>query len=215
MQLPAGGALGTSVLQPVLTSGWTDPVVMTANCDNGLSAYFNRGAVMSQFVARIARQNGWKAKDIKDHIKDLEEPLRLFLSGELRLEILKMLDEVARDPTLSFYAALYELSDDELIDRLKRLRGRAHIVLANGSDKKGDENSDARKALTRAGVDVHDRLLRSKGLGHNKFAVVTRGAQRQPLKAWTGSTNWAATGLCTQLNNGLLLEDAAYRAIVS
>jgi hypothetical protein len=26
--------------------------------------------------------------------------------------------------------------------------------------------------------------------------------------AWTGSTNWAPTGLCTQVNNGLLVEDA-------
>jgi phosphatidylserine/phosphatidylglycerophosphate/cardiolipin synthase-like enzyme len=29
----------------------------------------------------------------------------------------------------------------------------------------------------------------------------------KPLIAWTGSTNWAPTGLCTQVNNGLLVED--------
>jgi hypothetical protein len=29
-----------------------------------------------------------------------------------------------------------------------------------------------------------------------------------PLTAWTGSTNWALTGLCTQVNNGLLIDDA-------
>jgi phosphatidylserine/phosphatidylglycerophosphate/cardiolipin synthase-like enzyme len=28
------------------------------------------------------------------------------------------------------------------------------------------------------------------------------------LAAWTGSTNWAPTGLCTQVNNGLLIRDA-------
>src|SRR5262249_23465079 len=25
---------------------------------------------------------------------------------------------------------------------------------------------------------------------------------------WTGSTNWSTTGLCTQINNGLLIDDA-------
>jgi phosphatidylserine/phosphatidylglycerophosphate/cardiolipin synthase-like enzyme len=31
----------------------------------------------------------------------------------------------------------------------------------------------------------------------------------KPLIAWTGSTNWAPTGLCTQVNNGLLIGDPA------
>src|SRR5262249_5065360 len=41
-------------------------------------------------------------------------------------------------------------------------------------------------------------------LGHNKFLVrVDQGGN--PLIAWTGSTNWTPTGLCSQLNNGLLI----------
>jgi phosphatidylserine/phosphatidylglycerophosphate/cardiolipin synthase-like enzyme len=56
-------------------------------------------------------------------------------------------------------------------------------------------------------VDVRDRLLGNKGLGHNKFAVVARRQDRTALRAWTGSTNWAATGLCTQLNNGIEIAD--------
>jgi len=209
MRLPAGGTVGETALESVADSGWTEAIAVDAAASPTLSAYFNRGMVMSQYVARIARLNGWSPTEIKNHIKELEEPLRRFLSGDLRQALLRLLDEVIDDPALEFYAALYELSDDELIGRLKLLRGRAHIVLSNGSDKNGDGNQDARTQLEDADVDVHDRLLASKGLGHNKFAIVVRRKNRIPLRAWTGSTNWAPTGLCTQLNNGIQFDDAA------
>lgn len=207
VRLPAGGTLGDTALEPVADSGWTEAIEISGASGNGASAYFNRGAVMSQYVARIARLNDWKATDIKNHIKELEEPLRRFLSGELRLALLRLLDEVIDDPALELYAALYELSDDELIHRLTLLRGRAHVVLANGSNKSGDGNQEARETLENAEVDVHDRLLGSKGLGHNKFVVTVRRQDRVPLSVWTGSTNWAATGLCTQLNNAIRLDN--------
>jgi hypothetical protein len=207
VRLPAGGTLGETALEPVADSGWTEAIEISGTAGTGVSAYFNRGAVMSQYVARIARLNDWKATDIKNHIKELEEPLRRFLSGELRLALLRLLDEIIDDPSLELNAALYELSDDELIHRLTLLRGRAHVILANGSDGSGDGNQEARGILKNAEVDVRDRLLGSEGLGHNKFAVKVRRQGRVPLGVWTGSTNWAATGLCTQLNNGILLDN--------
>ena len=57
-------------------------------------------------------------------------------------------------------------------------------------------------------VALHDRFTSPGPLGHNKFLVRT-DAQGKPLVAWTGSTNWAPTGLCTQVNNGLLINDPA------
>ena len=33
-----------------------------------------------------------------------------------------------------------------------------------------------------------------------------------PRRVWSGSTNWTTTGLCTQLNNGLLVDDDAVAA---
>lgn len=209
--LPAGGAAGETALNPIADSGWTEAIKLDGRAGPDSEAYFNRGFVMSQFVARIARDNNWKAHDIKDHIKQLEEPLRRFLSGELRVALLRLLDEAIEDMRVELYAALYELTDRELIERLKLLRERAHVVLANGSDKSGDANEDAREELKGAHVDVHDRILGNKGLGHNKFVVLVRKQGQVPIKVWTGSTNWAATGLCTQANNGLLLnkEDVA------
>ncbi|TGP15344.1 phospholipase D-like domain-containing protein, partial [Mesorhizobium sp. M1D.F.Ca.ET.234.01.1.1] len=84
---------------------------------------------------------------------------------------------------------------------------RLNLILANGSDKAGDGNKDARKNLNDHGIATIDRMLKSKGLGHNKFVVVSEGGE--PKMVWTGSTNWSTTGLCTQVNNGLLIEDAA------
>ena len=49
-------------------------------------------------------------------------------------------------------------------------------------------------------------MLPAKTLGHNKFMVITDEGKK-PLCAWTGSTNWTPTGLCTQINNGLLVND--------
>lgn len=201
------GIVGESTLVSLADSGWTEAIEVNGQAGNDIEAYFNRGFVMSQFVARIAREKNWKPRDIKDHIADLEEPLRRFLSGELRLALLRLLDEVIGDPRLELYLAIYELSDEELIARLKLLKQRAHLVLSNGSDKGGDGNADAREELKAAGVDVHDRILGSKGLGHNKFAVVVSTKGDVAMKVWTGSTNWAPTGLCTQANNGILFVD--------
>ena len=56
-------------------------------------------------------------------------------------------------------------------------------------------------------VEKEDRFISPGALGHNKFMVRT-DKDGNPLTAWTGSTNWAPTGLCTQVNNGLLIDDA-------
>ena len=205
----AGQEPGSAPLKAIEFSKWSAAIEVSADCDNGVSAYFNRGFVMSQFVSRVARENGWEPKEIKNHIKDIKEPLRRFMSGELRLALLALTNEVIENTSLELYAALFELLDDELIQQLKLLRGRAHVVLANGADKSGDENDDARDELRGAKVDVKDRLLGSKGLGHNKFAVVYNKKTKKAIKVWTGSTNWAPTGLCTQVNNGILIEDGS------
>jgi phosphatidylserine/phosphatidylglycerophosphate/cardiolipin synthase-like enzyme len=75
--------------------------------------------------------------------------------------------------------------------------------------RKGDENKTARALLKKSKVEVVDRFVSPKPLGHNKFMVVT-DANKKPIAAWTGSTNWTATGLCTQINNGFLVENAAF-----
>ena len=105
------------------------------------------------------------------------------------------------------YAALYELDDLQLVDALKQFGQRAHIVLANGSKRErgSDGNREAAEALENT-VDLHRRMLWTHGVGYNKFVVFAR-TPAEPYAVWTGSTNWAVTGLCTQMNNGLHVED--------
>jgi hypothetical protein len=183
------------------------PAIATAKAGSA-QAYFNRGILLSQFVARELGPD-WEKKElseIKERLSHKEDKLRAFLTGYLGARILQALDEAARGDG-HVYAALYELQDDELIGKLKALGDRAHLVLSNGSAKKRgvDGNERAREAL-KDSIEVHDRMLWSKGLGHNKFVVFTDAAGT-PQKVWTGSMNWASTGMCTQINNGILLED--------
>jgi hypothetical protein len=43
-------------------------------------------------------------------------------------------------------------------------------------------------------------------LAHDKFLIICQRPDT-PLRLWTGSTNWSVRRLCTQVNNGLLIEN--------
>jgi phosphatidylserine/phosphatidylglycerophosphate/cardiolipin synthase-like enzyme len=189
-------------------SDWTEELV--AEAGSPIGAHFNRGIVASQWVARRLGADTVEnhPRSLLDAIKHPGDPLREELSGELRKAILELLDAAIASGD-EIYAALFELSDPELIGRLVSLGQRAHVVLANGAHAKApgqpaeDENAAARATLTGV-VDLHDRMVHS-GLAHNKFLVVVRAGT--PVLAWTGSTNWTPGGLCTQANNALVIAD--------
>ena len=199
-------------------SEWSPERTLGATTGGVFKPFFNRGFVMSQFMARYLKERKLSLAKFKKTISDKDDKtIRHFLSGDLRLELLRQL-KIALDEGTDVYAALFELSDEELTDALVALGKNAHLVLANGSitAAKGetsakartrDENEEARKKLREAKVDVKevDRFLSPGALGHNKF-FVRMDKKGKPAVAWTGSTNWAPTGLCTQVNNGLLIE---------
>jgi phosphatidylserine/phosphatidylglycerophosphate/cardiolipin synthase-like enzyme len=224
------GASGPSI---ELASAWSDSKKIGVPATARYKAFFNRGFVISQFMSRYLDQhypNLSRTKALKQFKKDitgkLEDRLRAFLSGDVRTSLLALLDEVRRGDG-HVHAALFELGDEELVRALEKLGTRAHLVLANGSiqvktDKKTgkatetspearmrDENDLARKRLikSKADVSVVARFVSPGALAHNKFLVVT-SVSGQAKKLWTGSTNWTTTGLCTQLNNALLVNDA-------
>lgn len=204
-------------------SDWTKWLELSGDAGNKTSAFFNRGLVISQFMSRYLEKlrvdNGLATrldalKKFKADLGKHELPIRIFLSGILRTEMLDILERARKDKGHVF-GALYELDDDELVEALGKLGTRGHLVLANGSIKpkkgetaaaarKRDQNKDARKVLEAKKLEVHDRMVSPGALGHNKFLVLT-DANKKPRAAWTGSTNWTSTGLCTQINNGLLV----------
>ena len=210
-----------------LATDWSAPKELGAG--GVFRPFFNRGFVISQFMSRYLDEH-YPGEDRDKALRALKRDLAAFdnaaraeLSGQLRTALLELLHDVVAGPD-HVYAALFELGDDELVAQLEALGPRAHLVLSNGSvqGKKGqpvaearkeDENAEARARLLAADVDVErtNRFISPGALGHNKFLVVT-DAKARPLRAWTGSTNWTTTGLCTQLNNGLLIEDAQVAA---
>ncbi len=206
-------------------SASSKPKVLGASTKGPFKPFFNRGFVMSQFMARFLSERKLTLKEFKKNISDKDDQtIRQFLAGDLRRALLDQMKIALKEKT-EVYAALFELSDDELITALCALGDKAHVVLANGSVQKKpgetmaqarlrDENKSARKRLTQAGVNVAvpHRFLSPGALGHNKF-LIRMGKDGKPLAAWTGSTNWAPTGLCTQVNNGLLVEDRAVAQI--
>ncbi|AKU99853.1 Phosphatidylserine/phosphatidylglycerophosphate/cardiolipin synthase [Labilithrix luteola] len=211
-----------------MRSNWTPWLTLSEEAGDKTNLLFNRGLVISQFMSRYLEdlrvKEGLGTLDdalgaFKKSLDDHELPIRKFLSGELRRKLLELL-QAAKSEKRIVWAALYELDDEELIAGLEKLGSRCRIVLANGSIqpqkgvpaaelRKKDQNKKARARLLKAGAEVHDRMISPGALGHNKFLVVT-DAKRKPLAAWTGSTNWTKTGLCTQINNGFYVENSDF-----
>lgn len=185
---------------------WSDPIEVSADVGYGISAYFNRGVVATQWLSRALRERGGETRAVLTKV--IETPgdrIRNFLGGAVLWRLPRLLQEV-HDSDGEIHAALFELDDPQLIEALQAFGPRAHVLLANGTSDE-DENLDARKALRSEGVDVRDRLLKtSSHFAHNKFLVVSDASG--PTAVWTGSTNWTTTGLCTQSNNGILIEVA-------
>lgn len=204
--VPMVGKAGSLAEVRDQASPWSDPVEVSAEAGDGLSAYFNRGVLATQSVARRLKAEEPWTKQLTKMIETPGDSTRDYLSGELRLAMRRILAEVKASPEAEIYAALFELDDPELIADLEALGPRAHVVLANGPKPKLDKSEKARSGLRKAGVEVHDRMTVS-GLAHNKFMVLCE-PDDTPRRVWTGSTNWSMTGLCTQVNNGILIESA-------
>jgi hypothetical protein len=197
-------------LSPADGSALTPPMTITSQATPHVSSYFNKGIIAAQWVSRSLAAVGKNAK-IQDLIGALDNPLRNALSGLLRPQLLSLLKDV-KDNNGEIYAALYELNDPELITALTALGKKCHLILANGAFKPptNDENKVVRDKL-RSVVDLHDRIVTNPHFAHNKF-VVFCDAAGAPQRVLSGSTNWTMTGLCTQANNGIVVDDSALAA---
>jgi phosphatidylserine/phosphatidylglycerophosphate/cardiolipin synthase-like enzyme len=183
----------------------TPPMTITGQCTPHLSAYFNKGIVAAQWVSRALNNTPSKAA-ITPLVQKPGTPMRNALSGLLRPEILGLLSDTLKNKG-QIYAALYELNDQELIPALEAFGKNCNLILANGAFKPptNDENATVRAEL-KPKVSVTDRMVSTGHFGHNKF-VVFCDSDGKPQQVLTGSTNWTYSGLCTQANNGLIIDD--------
>jgi phosphatidylserine/phosphatidylglycerophosphate/cardiolipin synthase-like enzyme len=193
---------------PKAASAWTRKINLSHEFEPSIEAYFNRGIVAAQWVSRRLgiTDDDLKTKKLLTVIETPNDAFRNYLSGPLGARLFELLSTAAKK-NREVYAALYELDDPQLETALQQFGQRAHVVLANGSvDKKGeDQNSDARERLA-GKIDLHNRMSSPRALSHNKFLIVC-DSKKRPRWVWTGSQNWTKTGLCTQANNSVLIDD--------
>jgi len=199
---------------PNLPELTTNEVTLTSKVSPGVAAVFNRGLISTQRVSR-AMHGHPVATSLVAEVSKAASPSRASLSGDMVETLLGFLDRAATDGTI--YAALYELGDDELITKLRGLGRRLRLVLSNAIKKDEhtgttiDSNQPARELLATSDGEQHNRIFGPNQIGHNKFAVYT-DAHNNPVAVLLGSTNWTPTGLCTQTNNTLVIDDPGLAA---
>src|SRR5215831_7355953 len=119
-------------------SHWSRWVSIDTGQAKGFHAYFNRGIVPAQNLARQADSS----KQFHDMLqKDINKPgskNRDFLAGALRTHLLDLLAQ-AKKSGAKIYAALYELNDPELMEALKGIAHNCSLVLASGAYKGADK----------------------------------------------------------------------------
>ena len=197
---PAGLAPLTQHPEQALLAG---PVTLAPQCGS-FDAYFNRGILSTQFLTHQVAPGPDGAPNYKvltNRIDQPGDPLRAALAGQMIDGVESLLVKAEQDGG-QLYAALYELTDPELVQLLLKSKDRLHLILSNtGTDDA--ENQPARQSLHDAGADIIDRFVPSGHIGHNKFMVYADDGG-SPQSVLLGSTNWTDTALCAQANNALI-----------
>lgn len=152
-----------------------------------------------------------KRKEALNELLDKSLPngtktIRQGLGGSLLARLYALLDEVAATKSMQLHAALFELDEPGVVERLMKIGKRAHIILGNGSYKgKGNDPQAAIAKKIESSVDLHRREFSGGGFVHNKFIVVVDAGNATSV--WTGSTNLTTTGCCTEVQNAILINN--------
>ncbi|CAN5825078.1 phospholipase D-like domain-containing protein [soil metagenome] len=187
----------------------SNEVEISPTVSQGVKAYFNRGLISTQRVSRAFKGKPAKGP-LLERVADEHDALRTSLSGDMLGALTGFVARAAKSGQI--YAALYELHDAQLVTALVGIGKRLNVVLSNSmkvdpaTKEKLDDNEEARAALEASAGKVWNRILPNSQIGHNKFLVYVDG-QGKPVAALFGSTNWTSTGLCTQTNNTLVIDD--------
>lgn len=119
------GSLKPMASLPILT---TNEVELTSKCSPSLSATFNRGLISTQHVTNALQGHPSAPALLKD-INDQNNQLRKDLSGQMVPTLTGFLKRAQSGGKI--YAALYELTDAQLVSSLVALGTKLNIVLAD------------------------------------------------------------------------------------
>jgi phosphatidylserine/phosphatidylglycerophosphate/cardiolipin synthase-like enzyme len=178
---------------------------------------FNRGILSTQAFAKSGTGGKVNADEARKLITNPTSVWRKRLGGQMLYNV-DLFFKRAKTDGGKYYAALYELTDETLINELTGNKGTELILSnANSSTTKivdgkkkvipidDGTNKDTRKKLHKIkSIKVYDRMLGTH-IGHNKFVIYVNKAGK-PEAVLTGSTNWTPTGLCGQTNNMVIIE---------
>ena len=193
---------------PILT---TNAVTVSGVCSPSVTAIFNRGLISTQHVSTALKGKA-NTTSLLAAIRVQGNSLRKDLAGDI---LGTLTGFVARAKTSgSIYAALYELTDVELVQSLVGIGDKLNIVLANiagkptagGSEEVAGENDDSESKVKASAGSLLYREPPSNHIVHNKFLIYV-DAKGTPQAVLTGSCNWTATGLCAQTNNSIVIQD--------
>lgn len=216
-----------NALEPDLDNSIITNAVKRTQTHNELQVIFNRGLLSTQAFSKRGGVEGVNSqRSAREILTDPDNEWRKRLAGQMLYNI-KQFFKKGKEAGGKFYAALYELSDKELIKHLTDADD-IEIILsnANGSQKvlvdgvektktvNDKTNAKTRKALhalkEQGKLILYDRMLGSH-IGHNKFVIYV-DASGDPQSVLTGSTNWTSTGLCGQTNNMLFIHSPGIAA---
>ena len=187
-------------------SAQTPPMTITGQASAHVSAYFNKGIVSAQWVSRALATIGKNAK-LDSLIGQPDNTLRNALSGLLRPQLLQSARRRQEERRRDLCGALR--AERSGIDPEAR-GARAEMPSHPRQRRLQFARSPTKTALCgrscAARSILHDRLVGQGHFAHNKF-VVACDAAGKPQRVLSGSTNWTKTGLCTQANNGILVDD--------
>jgi phosphatidylserine/phosphatidylglycerophosphate/cardiolipin synthase-like enzyme len=192
--------------EAIITAGFTNGILSTQNLRQQLKT--PKGQAPSK-------------KQLEQHIDtDKPDAIREFLTADA-LPLISSFVGRAKAENCDLYCALYELNDPSLLDLLQANADRVHLILSTaGSTKppKGSHgkvawdttNTQSRARLRNKVAEFHDRMFNNSAhIGHNKFVVLVDRTTHKAKAVLAGSTNWTFTGLCSQSNNVIIIEDEA------
>jgi phosphatidylserine/phosphatidylglycerophosphate/cardiolipin synthase-like enzyme len=195
-------------LKPLITTEFVE----LGEAFGPLRVVFNRGLISTQAMARGKNAPAKNAALLRRAIGTAKDKTRIRLAKELLPTMFELLRRAKKGGRCS--AALYELTDPELISELTGVK-TTQLILSNANSSKrvngkdvviyDGTNKKVRSQLHKAKYHITDRMLQGNAIGHNKFIVYHDA--HGPAAVLTGSANWTPTGLCGQTNNALLIED--------
>ncbi len=216
--IPVAGKPGEKLTQMIGSKFVTNTIRATDQLGKH-RVVFNRGIISTQALSRkLKKEEGeLTANALRKVISEPGNDIRNGLAGE-SLAALPSLLRRAKEEGGKCFAALYELTDPELIAALIEHKDFVELILSNADGSKtvngkpvkdyDATNRESRQQMKAAlGNKLHDRLLpEGNFIGHNKFVVYVNKSGKAKA-VLTGSTNWTASGMCAQSNNILILEN--------